>query len=57
MVPDLGPKCCKGYQQTTLRDKELTPKEVAVGLFHCKNMCKFTPKEVAAELLFTVKCV
>ena len=35
---------------------------MAVGLFHCKKMCKFTPKEVAAkevaaELRFTVKYV
>ena len=28
-----------------------------MGCFHCKHMCKLTPKEVAAELFFTVQCV
>ena len=26
--------------------------EVAAGLFHSKKMCKLTPKEVAAELIY-----
>ena len=31
--PDLEQAVCKVYQQMTLGRKELTPKEVAVGLF------------------------
>ena len=46
---------CKGYQQTTSGGKELTQRvcstAVQLGCFHCMNMCKLTPKEVAAELL------
>ena len=42
------------FMRAAMLGDNVCPKRWQLGCFHCKNMCKLTSKEVAAEILFTV---
>ena len=52
--PDLGPSCLQRLSaDDTRRQGVNAQKGGSWAVCHCKNMCKFTPKDVAAELVLS----